>query len=206
LYDRQKLLTMNSSSTQSFLEAVFGLLHNNKRFPYYQAERRIDIFINFFIEDIIRQHTMFRDAIYVAAEFPLKKGETDHAAHVDYLMYSKEYKRALFIELKTDDKSYEEDQIIRYASEEGFLKWYEKMLDIKMNGYKEKKQYLIHQIQILIGAITEDLLVETIILKPTVDMHPKDAKRHFIALKGLDVNTAFHDEWLVLKNNVLNEL
>ena len=37
----------------NFLEEIFKLLIENKTMPYYQAERRVDIFINLFLAEIL---------------------------------------------------------------------------------------------------------------------------------------------------------
>jgi hypothetical protein len=37
-----------------FTKEIFKLLGENKKLPAYQAERRIDIFINIFLEDILK--------------------------------------------------------------------------------------------------------------------------------------------------------
>ena len=125
------------------LEKVFELLNDNKKLPYYAAERRIDIFINFFIEDIVRQHTCFTDAVYVAAEFPLKKGpSTDRAARIDYLMVSHMSKSVLLVELKTDDETYKTKQIAFYLKYENFKQWHDEFDTIKMKRFKNKKEAL----------------------------------------------------------------
>jgi hypothetical protein len=191
----------------TFLEKIFIQLMDNKQFPYYQAERRIDIFINTFIEPIVQQNTKFKDAIYLAAEFPLKKDlTTDHAAHIDYLMYSKDFKRILFVELKTDNKSYSEKQVLFYESNPSFMFWYQHMLKIKMKGFEEKKQYLVDVIEKKVNVLNEDLAIETIILQPTVNNTNEIPNRHYIQLKDLDIDTDFFNEWQIFKTLVLSNL
>ena len=51
-----------------FLTKVFELLNKNQELPYYQAERRIDIFVNLFLEDIVLQKTKFVDAKFITVE------------------------------------------------------------------------------------------------------------------------------------------
>ena len=59
-----------------FFEEVLNLLKENKKFPNYAAERRIDIFINLFIEKILTAHFK-QEVVFVAPEFPLKKYPKD---------------------------------------------------------------------------------------------------------------------------------
>lgn len=109
---------------ETFLDKIFYQLSNNISFPYYQAERRIDIFINFFLEDIVQQHTKFKNARFVAAEFPLVKSESSaHAAHIDYLMVDEAANTILMIELKTDNGSYDQSQILFYLKHLTFEGW-----------------------------------------------------------------------------------
>jgi len=196
-----------------FLESIFTLLESNKKFPYYQAERRVDIFINFFIKDIIRQHTVYKDAVYIAAEFPLKKSTaTDHAAHIDYLMFSKKSQAVLFVELKTDDVSYDADQIQFYLQDKKFIKWYEKFVDIKMKGFKDKKETLIKAIKDRLKDDLELAEIRVIVIKPThgeKDYHKLNDKRellHFVSLKGMYIKTKYQAEWDLFKKIVLNKI
>ncbi len=198
---------------ETFLRKIFSLLSGNQQFPYYQAERRIDIFINFFLEDIIRQHTEFKDAIFVAAEFPLKKNEkTDHAAHIDYLMYSQSKSTVLLVELKTDDSSFDSNQIDFYLNHEYFEDWYKKFESIKLNRHKTLKEYLQEVIKERIGSDLQNIKTAVIILKPTLvkgdyDKLKCDHNRiTFIPLKDLNIETEFQQEWNLLKEVVLARL
>ena len=56
--------------TQNPLEGIFELLLKNKKFPNYQAERRIDIFINYFIERILSKY-LEKDVKFICPEFPI---------------------------------------------------------------------------------------------------------------------------------------
>ena len=196
-----------STNQESFLERIFKMLNNNKSFPYYQAERRVDIFINFFLEDIIQQHTKFKDAIYVAAEFPLKKNsDTDHAAHIDYVMYSESLKCILFVELKTDNKSFDKKQIKFYNHEPNFLYWFNEMKKIKMNRFKDKKDFLLEIIDDKIGVITEDLTVQTVVLIPSFYEKNKESNCHIIQLNDIEIETSFQTEWKLFKEMILSKL
>jgi hypothetical protein len=97
----------------AFVEELFKLLADNKKFPAYQAERRIDIFINFFLEEILENHFQGSKVTYVAPEFPLKKDKGNQSTNVDYLCVKKEEngkKKILFVELKTNADSFDAKQ------------------------------------------------------------------------------------------------
>ena len=83
---------------------LLNLLNMNKRFPHYAAERRIDIFINIFLEDILTLH--YGETInFVAPEFPLKHSSNQLSDKLDYLCVFEKTKQPLFVELKTDPNS-----------------------------------------------------------------------------------------------------
>lgn len=194
-----------------FIEEIFDRLSKNILFPYYQAERRIDIFINFFLEDIIRQHTPFDKAKFILPEFPLKHDNTGQSVRVDYLMFDPEKQIVLFIELKTDDHSYKEDQILRYEEDKCFKNWYNKMLLIKMKGYASKKEHLTKIIKKEIFSIDNDPKIEVVILMPTINKSgnlesSNNGIRHFISLKNISIVTDYQEEWTLFKKMILDQL
>lgn len=81
------------------LEGIFKLIINNKALPNYHAERRIDIFINYFIERILSSY-LGKETIFICPEFPLKKADTNQSTKLDYLC--KTENEIIFVELKTD--------------------------------------------------------------------------------------------------------
>lgn len=95
------------------IQAIFDLLKDNKEFPNYQAERRIDIFINYFLERILSTYLM-EETIFVCPEFPLKRSDNNRSTKLDYLYRTKN--QPVFVELKTDLYSLCEDQALRYLN------------------------------------------------------------------------------------------
>ena len=73
--------------TQSILEGIFKLIIENKTLPNYQAERRIDIFINYFISRIISSY-LGNKTEFICPEFPLKKQKNNQSTKIDYLCKS----------------------------------------------------------------------------------------------------------------------
>jgi len=192
----------------TFTEKAFNLLASNLGLPYYQAERRIDIFINVFLEDIVHQHTPFIDAQYILAEFPLKKKEdSDHSAHIDYLMFSPGDKIVFFVELKTDEKSFDLSQVEFYESKSKFIEWYRDFEKIKMKGFKTKKKFATDVIEKKLGKDIGEYACAVIIIKPLQEKEElKKDGRHFIALKNIEIKTEYQDEWEKLKTIVLSKI
>ena len=81
---------------------LLDLLRDNKQFPNYAAERRIDIFINLFLEEFLSVYYK-QKVVFVVPEFPLKKDEKNNQTDkLDYLCAFEETKQPIFVELKTD--------------------------------------------------------------------------------------------------------
>lgn len=96
---------------QSILEGIFNLIIENKTLPNYQAERRIDIFINYFISRIISSY-LGNKTEFICPEFPLKKQKNNQSTKIDYLCKSEN--EIIFVELKTDTSSLKASQANMY--------------------------------------------------------------------------------------------
>jgi hypothetical protein len=127
---------------------IFARLEDWSRFPKYQLERRIDIFLTFFLVPFFqREAQLLRGASgvkaeveLVAPEFPLlsqirdllaarsgTRGPADlsrvdaRTVNADYLLYRRSPHPAwLLVELKTDAGSFEKDQLQRYEAARDF--------------------------------------------------------------------------------------
>lgn len=97
-------------------EAMLELLDKNKLMPYYAAERRIDLFINLFLEKILTAY--YREKVnFVVPEFPLKHKPNNQADKLDYLCAFDKTKQPIFIELKTDSISFNREQARVYLKQ-----------------------------------------------------------------------------------------
>jgi hypothetical protein len=97
-------------------QSMLQMLEKNKVLPYYAAERRIDLFINLFIEEILSSY-FGEKVIFVAPEFPLKLGTNNQADKLDYLCAFEGTKQPVFVELKTDTISFRKEQIMFYLEQ-----------------------------------------------------------------------------------------
>jgi len=131
----------------SFNSELLKLINTNKAFPYYQAERRIDIFINLYLEEILNYSLDTNSIIYISPELALKKQENNLSTKVDYLCFDTAEKRIFFVELKTDKKSFKTDQLENYLS---YKTWGTCMDEIaiisKVSKYKAKFTTLINRL------------------------------------------------------------
>lgn len=94
-------------------KAMLNLLDKNRLMPYYAAERRIDLFINLFLEEILTAY--YGEKVnFVVAEFPLKHALNNQADKLDYLCAFNKTKQPIFVELKTDSISFKCKQAAYY--------------------------------------------------------------------------------------------
>jgi hypothetical protein len=151
-----------------FLKDIFSLLDSNKGLPYYQAERRIDIFINLFLEEIIQQFTLFKNAKFIAPEFPLKRADSNRSSKIDYLCFDEIQKSVLFVELKTDKNSFNEKQLEIYNRH---LNWGTCLKELQIissfanKKYLKKFEELFQKIQLIKGN-ADDLKIHIIYIAP----------------------------------------
>ena len=102
-----------------FLFQVLERLVDNKDLPKYQFERAIDGFLSAFLPSIVESVTG-GDVALVAQEFPLKKPGSNQSTNMDYVLFrdgANTSDRAwVFVELKTDPRSLNEQQEAIYAT------------------------------------------------------------------------------------------
>lgn len=133
---------------EKLLIEILDLLKKNKKFPNYQAERRIDIFINHFLVQIIEAFEgNAKKVTFLCPEFPLLKKLTDKestrefdSTKLDYLCHNNE--QILFVELKTDESSLKESQADIYFKHS---KWSNCLIDLKnlvKDAENKKSKYL----------------------------------------------------------------
>jgi len=146
-----------------FTNQLLKLISSNKRFPAYQAERRIDIFINFFLEDILK-YKLRKDLNEIeiddiAPEFPLKKEKGNQSTNMDYLCLLRSdgaINKILFVELKTDTISFSNAQYQTYLNYKNDKTWKDCIDDLSEISnskgmpflYRKKYFYLINVVQL----------------------------------------------------------
>lgn len=133
-----------------FLNVIFKLLNTNSEFPKYQLERRVDIFINVFLEDLLTSY--FNDGCkvqYICPEFPFKKDGNRQSTNVDYLC-SRELggnKEIIFVELKTEKRSFDASQLEIYMKNKDWKILNDNITELgKSKKYKGKYETLINRI------------------------------------------------------------
>lgn len=146
----------------SLFEDLLSLLLENKHFPAYQAERRIDIFINFFLEEVLKKKFGSLNTRFISPEFPLRTYAPDknikgtyRSTKVDYAYLNEVNgeKEIMFIELKTDPKSFDLVQYTHYLNYLTWPKCINSLKNIILHGHigsREKEKYF-HLVQKLVA-------------------------------------------------------
>lgn len=112
--------TQNENNDTLFFEALMNNIMEGTKTPKVQIERVVGPILGFFIEDIIST-LLEEDVVTISAEFPLRKFvnaggiQNNHSTNIDWLMYSREKKELIFVELKTTDTSFSRPQASLYA-------------------------------------------------------------------------------------------
>lgn len=118
------------------MDKLIERLKEWKGLPDYQMERRVDLFISLYLEEVLNAKYVCEDMKIVCPEFPVralkiigsgKKWEnpelslddikpvcTRHSTKIDYLCYSAEINSLYLVELKTDSASFEIKQLCYY--------------------------------------------------------------------------------------------
>lgn len=134
----------------AFIDKLMEQIVSNGEMPKVQVERQISPIFDIYIEELansITEDMGLGKGSYklVGQEFPLsKKDGTKRSTNIDYLLYNKEVKSLLFVELKTTSDSFDYkqykiyDDIIKKASNEttDFL-----YIFLKRLGSKKYKKY-----------------------------------------------------------------
>ena len=103
----------NASKNNTTIAHLFDLLDRWRHLPAYQLERRADIFFALFLPEVLGKHLKVDINPILVPEFPIRKSNTNRnlSNKIDYFALSKDEERAFLVELKTDTKSINKDQI-----------------------------------------------------------------------------------------------
>lgn len=198
---------------ESFLHQLLELLASNKKLPYYQAERRIDIFINFFLEDIMN-HCMDSESIrFVVPEFPLKKYDNARSTKVDYLCFDTKKNVLFFVELKTDVYSYQSDQLDMYLHNNDWSECLEGLLIIEGKNQKTKHRSKFEGLRSRLNEFKlsesskQTPEIKVVYIVPSVSEDQKSRYQDVVFLSFSDLAQVrparFHVEWDIIINKLL---
>ncbi len=136
---------------------VFRTLDQWRHLPFYRLEPTLAPFFGLFLPDILSGYS-------IIPEFPLQKktlyekGKCYHqketynnlSVNVDYAAFRKDHAKAYLVELKTDHRSFREEQLnyLRCARKAGLCAVLDGILDIcRTTDHKGKYIHLIHNLE-----------------------------------------------------------
>jgi hypothetical protein len=193
-----------------FLRSLLELLANNRGYPKYQHERRIDIFVNFFLRDILDAACKTRFD-FVLPEFPLKKSTSRRSTNADYLAFSAVDHRVLLCEFKTSHESFERDQMERYflAQEAGWEQLVRDAEEIPIGATardRKKYQMLLSELR----AVPPSVDVGILYIAPDKTRRRLEAaaagrEYAFLSLESirtLDIVTPYREEWALVRSSI----
>lgn len=131
-------------SADAYLRALFERLGADRLLPKYQFERRVDAMLAMFLPELVAQ--LYGGTVeFVVPEFPLKKSANLRTSNVDALLRHVAPDGTgswLFVELKTDSQSINDDQKTSYraAVERGMAGLLEDLLKVR-DGSDETQKY-----------------------------------------------------------------
>lgn len=92
---------------------LLNIIEQFKCFPYYAAERRIDLFFCYHINEILKNANI-GEAKLIAPEFPLKQIDKNISFRADMLCLLETPFTPLIVEIKTDTYSFNPNQLENY--------------------------------------------------------------------------------------------
>jgi hypothetical protein len=191
----------------AFLTEVFDLLVANKQLPKYQFERRVDIFVNVFLEDVLG--ALFGGTYQlVVPEFPLKKDDDCNSTNVDYLLFHttpEGHEKWVFLELKTAAGSIGPKQLAVYrrSVERGMPAL---MRDLPLIRERTKARAAYDELALRLSAFPHDRPIEIIYLAPVAmneaELGPGGRSVTFEQLRTVEIG--HHPEvWRMFRDSVL---
>ena len=194
----------------AFLQDLLKLLSINKGYPKYQHERRIDLFVNYFLPWILK--AVFGSPIdLVVPEFPLKKPSSKLSTNADYLAFCARDRLIFLCEFKTTHRSFEPDQMERYyqAQKAG---WPRVLADVEEVSASTSQENAPKYIKLLdtLRAIPSDATLRVVYIAPEVTrstLHEAASGRDYSllsleSLHTLDIESPFKEEWLVVRSSI----
>lgn len=173
------------------LNKLFSFLDDFRPLPNYQLERRTDIFFAIYLKELMEKRTGGKISDVMIPEFPLWRGIVHEgykpllSYKIDYVLFSEDFTKMYFVELKTDSLSrrVSQDEYLVKAKEVGFGVMLEGLISI-FNATKSKRKYY-H----LFEKICRTGLVEMPgDLKDCIFGDVQDSKKIFQMIKSIKIN------------------
>jgi hypothetical protein len=100
---------------ENFIESLMNHIMEATMIPKAQVERAVGPILSMFLPEVLTgtfqgDPDLSGEIVIICPEFPLKKTHNRQSTNIDWLMFNKNRKMLLFVELKTSDTSVNENQ------------------------------------------------------------------------------------------------
>jgi hypothetical protein len=144
-----------------FAASLFSRLDAWRHLPSYQLERRADVFFSLYLPEALEKKLGFAVLPELVPEFPVRVGTVypdipiNKSFKIDYVAFSKDLARAVFVELKTDQSSRRpaQDKYLRAAREAGMPRLLGGVLDIFRATNAKRKYFRLLELLEKIGLL-----------------------------------------------------
>jgi hypothetical protein len=136
----------------SIINRIFDRMDEWRHLPNYQLERRADLFFSVYLPEALERRFGAPVVETLVPEFPVRIGSIypdipiNESYKIDYVAFTQDLSRAIFVELKTDDSSRrtEQDKYLAAAREVGMPALLGGLLQIlQATGAKRKYIHLL---------------------------------------------------------------
>ncbi|MBX3007640.1 MAG: hypothetical protein KF816_06385 [Melioribacteraceae bacterium] len=221
LYNANNSLVYNKRSNvlnNSFINCLMENILEGTKIPKVQVEREVGFILGIFIEELLCEKLKMNDEYsgnyqLISREFPLKKDNNNQSTNIDFLLLNKEKGILIFLELKTDSSSNNNEQLQIYLdykkriNEATAALLLNDLLVIKNNSSKPKKyDYIMTKIEKFSSALAHINKTLVIYLVPGEPKNGiKKPKSNEIDLLWsfsdlpIDINHQYSDEWKIIQ-------
>lgn len=142
----------------SYTNKLFDTLDKWRHFPNYQLERRADIFFSLYLSEVLKSKGTDVKSDFIP-EFPVRIGtiypdiETNKSYKIDYVGITNDGKKAILVELKTENLSRRDsqDKYLIASKSVGFRNLLEGVVSIfKATSAKRKYYHLLCALENLV--------------------------------------------------------
>ena len=201
-----------------FVEALMDHIMEGVMIPKVQIERAVGPILSMFLADVLTETlrddpALSGSIVMICPEFPLKKADNRQSTNIDWLMYNKERKQLLFVELKTSDTSFDSGQNIIYRAKQDAVRseggsFLMEDLEQMTNASTEAGKYryiLEKRLSLFKTEITACRDAKIIYLIPKSAQHKVRGLADKVFSFGMLSNSitgSFAEEWNVIQNHL----
>lgn len=194
----------------NFVTALMKIaVENGVKTPKAQVERYLSPILEIYLEEILL-HTLGNEYKLISSEFPIKKDETNQSTNIDYLLVNMKTSALVFLELKTDSRSFRAAQNDIYKTllnvKDIGCKLHKDLQEIRENTVqKEKYDFIIKKWGLIpdLDSITKSELIY-LVPKKSKDKILSSNNTNVLSFGDLPEEVSIHnEEWLIIRQYLI---